>query len=359
LSRRVLKPLRNLADEMRNIVHLQLAGLSDEDTPAVGHSNIAESQLGQRIFDKMKKAIKSWGKYVPWPVVQILLQAGEDAIPGVREQEVTIFFSDIASFTTIVETLPPEQSLLLLSRYFHDMSKVIDEHNGIVIEFIGDAILSVYGAPMPDEDHATSAVSATLRMLRDLEKLNRWTVSVGLPEVKIRCGVHSGNVLIGNMGFHSRMKYGVVGENASIPGRLEELNKDYGTDMLISQSTLSRLRKGAFVVRPIDILYLRSQPGVKAEVVYQVLARTNRSGSSKAVKLKPVATKHAKAMVWYRKRHFTKAADLFARVNQQMQEIVGVEEDLASVLMMKRCQAYAKRPPREDWDGVWDGSEPG
>eukprot|EP00443_Scrippsiella_acuminata_P001252 CAMPEP_0115173618 /NCGR_PEP_ID=MMETSP0270-20121206/3417_1 /TAXON_ID=71861 /ORGANISM="Scrippsiella trochoidea, Strain CCMP3099" /LENGTH=970 /DNA_ID=CAMNT_0002586433 /DNA_START=39 /DNA_END=2948 /DNA_ORIENTATION=- len=295
MSRRLLRPLRNLADEMRNIVRLQLAGLEDdfEDDDGRGEgaqqTSIAEIQLIQSIFDKMKKAIKSWGKYVPWPVVQILLKAGEDANPGVREQEVTIFFSDIASFTTIVETLPPEQSLLLLSRYFHDMSKIIDDHQGIVIEFIGDAILSVYGAPMPNEDHASSAVTATVKMLRELDKLNRWAAPKGLPEVKIRCGVHSGNVLIGNMGFHSRMKYGVVGENASIPSRLEEMNKDYGTDMLISQSTLSKLKKGAFVVRPIDVVHLRSAPGNKAEVVYQVLAPSGKSNSSKGGRLKPVA----------------------------------------------------------------------
>merc|ERR1712066_873274 len=101
----------------------------------------------------MKKAIKSWGKYVPWPVVQILLHTGVDASHGVKEKEVSVFFSDIASLTTIVETLPPESSLLLLSRYFNDMSKVIDDHGGVVLEFIGDAILCIYGAPLINPDH--------------------------------------------------------------------------------------------------------------------------------------------------------------------------------------------------------------
>merc|ERR1719203_701691 len=146
LSKSLLKPLRTLAEEMRTVADLQLAGLA-EDNSTVVHT-AAEMNLIQQIFDNMKKAIKSWGKYVPWPVVQLLLQAGVDAKPGVDECEVTIFFNDIASFTTIVESLPPESSLLLLSRYFNDMSKVIDDHGGVVIEFIGDAILCIYGAPV-------------------------------------------------------------------------------------------------------------------------------------------------------------------------------------------------------------------
>merc|ERR1739844_828937 len=131
----------------------------------------------------MKKAIRSWGKYVPWPVVTLLLRSGVDAKPGVKETEVTIFFSDIAGFTTIVESIKPESSLLLLSRYFNDMSKVIDDHLGIVIEFIGDAILAVYGSPQKNQDHANLAVKSTLRMLSTLTRINEWSEKKGLPEV--------------------------------------------------------------------------------------------------------------------------------------------------------------------------------
>merc|ERR1712046_505552 len=109
---------------------------------------------------------------------------------------------------------------MLLSRYFNDMSKVIDEHGGIVLEYIGDAIMAIYGAPMRNPDHPSAAVSGALRMLHSLDKMNEWCLIKKLPEVKVRCGVHTGRVLVGNMGFQSRMKYGIVGEEGNIPGRL-------------------------------------------------------------------------------------------------------------------------------------------
>jgi len=350
LSQSLLRPLRNLAEEMRTIVQMQMAGLEDKET--IQRHVVAEIDLIQRIFDNMKKAIKSWGKYVPWPVVQLLLQAGEDAKTGVREEEVSIFFSDIASFTTIVESLPPESSLRLLSRYFNDMSKVIDEYQGIVIEYIGDAILAVYGCPVKDPDHASSSVKATLKMLQALDKINVWSGKEGLPQVKIRCGVHTGSVLIGNMGFHSRMKYGVVGEDSIIPGRLEEMNKTYGTDMLCSKSTLEKLVKNQFIVRAIDIVNLSPSKGRQVadpDVVYQVLARSKQSPKT----LSEAARLHSMALSEYRDKNFQKSAAMFAQVNEQMREI-GFESDMASAVLMKRAQFYAERPPEEAWNGVWD-----
>jgi len=237
------------------------------------------------------------------------------------------------------------------------MSKVIDDHGGIVIEFIGDAILSVYGAPLKNSEHPTAAVKSTLKMLACLGRINEWSASHGLPEVHIRCGVHTGDVLVGNMGFHSRMKYGVVGENANIPGRLEELNKTYSTEMLISQATFSRLDPEAFIVRPIDYVYLRRAANATSEPVYQVMSRDRRGG--KAHRLKPVAVLHAKAIALYRAREFARAAELFRQVNDAMREAAGVQWDTPSALLMKRSRVYAERPPPPEWDGVWDQpSEP-
>merc|ERR1719440_2478200 len=171
LSRNLLKPLRELADDMESIAQLQLAGVAHVEDPSSIDEGTSEVRLIRRTFENMKKAIKSWGKYVPWPVVQLLLRANVEANLEVNEVEVTIYFSDIAGFTTLVETLPPESSLLLLSRYFNDMSKVIDDHGGVVLEFIGDAIQCVYGAPLNNLDHPTSAVKASLRMLAALRRM--------------------------------------------------------------------------------------------------------------------------------------------------------------------------------------------
>jgi len=305
----------------------------------------------------MKKAIKSWGKYVPWPVVQILLRANVEANLQVNEVEVTIFFSDIASFTTIVESLPPESSLLLLSRYFNDMTKIIDDHGGVVLEFIGDAVLAIYGAPLANEDHPQAGVHAALRMSSSLKRMNDWSKEPtrGLPEVSIRCGVHTGRVLVGNMGFHSRMKYGIVGEDAHIPARLEEMNKTYSTSMLISDSTLQRLAPGKFFTRPIDWVHLRQTPGAESEVVHEVLPSGRvRRGCSQLVA--QAFLSHAKALEIYRARDFDQASQIFEEVGSAMLEATG-EEDRPSALLFNRCRAYCARPPPEGWDGVWESSQ--
>merc|ERR1712113_1185448 len=99
---------------------------------------------------------------------------------------------------------------------------------------------------------------AAVRMLEQLQIMNVWFAQRSLPQVGIRCGVHTGRVLVGNMGFQSRMKYGVVGEESEIPGRLEEMNKNYSTKLLISQATYSKIRPFEFILRPIDYVYIGS-----------------------------------------------------------------------------------------------------
>eukprot|EP00913_Durusdinium_trenchii_P028135 g26379.t1 len=215
-----------------SITRLQLAATTnadDENQPAT-----SEIRLLRRRFNGMKTAIRSWGKYVPWPVVQLMMRKDAEANIEVSERQVTMFFSDIASFTTI------------------EMSKIVDQHGGIVVEFIGDAILCIYGAPVVNDKHATVAVMAAAEMLAAMTGINQWLTRRDLPKIAIRCGIHTGEVLVGNMGMQYRIKYGIVGDECSMPGRLEELNKTYGTQLLVSESTHSDMEIDGFVSRPID-----------------------------------------------------------------------------------------------------------
>eukprot|EP00811_Abedinium_folium_P028303 NODE_436_length_3053_cov_33.945318.p1 GENE.NODE_436_length_3053_cov_33.945318~~NODE_436_length_3053_cov_33.945318.p1 ORF type:complete len:804 (-),score=181.12 NODE_436_length_3053_cov_33.945318:640-2910(-) len=346
LSTSLMKPLKELADDMSSLAHLNITG-TRRSHPT--EDRITEVRLLRKTFENMKMAITSWGKYVPWPVVSLLLRSNPDAQLDVKETEVSMFFSDIASFTTIVESIPPTSCLELLGRYFNDMTTVIDSYNGVVLEFIGDAILCIYGAPISDPEHATKAVRASLGMLHSLISLNTWGSSKGLPQVDIRCGVHTGTVLVGNMGMHSRMKYGIVGADASIPSFLEETNKTYTTNLLISKSTHSRLDPNAFIMRPIDVL--RMTPGaLEPEQIYQVMDRCRRSGGNQ---LLPVASLHTAAMAHYNARDFEEAYCAFERVHHMMQHVHGID-DIPSALLMSRCMSYLEVPPPADWNGVWD-----
>eukprot|EP00927_Polykrikos_kofoidii_P033226 TRINITY_DN28117_c0_g1_i1.p1 TRINITY_DN28117_c0_g1~~TRINITY_DN28117_c0_g1_i1.p1 ORF type:complete len:1006 (-),score=139.02 TRINITY_DN28117_c0_g1_i1:212-3229(-) len=367
LSLNLLKPLQELSDELESIVYLQLAGCgSDKATtdldaaPIVDEKElgvVSEIRLIRRTFENMKLAIKSWGRYVPWPVVHLLLHTTVEATLDVQEKEVSVFFSDIASFTTIVENLPSERSLFLLSRYFSDMSSIVDANGGIVIEFIGDAILSVYGAPRLNPNHPREAVMSALHMIAALEKINTWCTEEDLPNIQVRFGVHTGRFLVGNMGFRSRMKYGIVGDEVQIPARLEELNKTYGTQVLISFSAWKRISEDPgfeddFITRPIDWIQLSTQLSSGPELIYEVVSC--RSYKSKKKSLRFAMARHDLAMSMYRELDFSGAASIFKQVTILMRDITS-EEDVASTIMMQRCEAYAESPPGLDWAGVWDG----
>jgi class 3 adenylate cyclase len=350
LRRSLLQPLRNLADEMQSITQRQLAGVT---TSFSYEQCAAEIRLIQTTFEGMKNAMKSWGKYVPWQVVQRLLQNGVKADIFVEELEVTLFFSDIASFTTIVEAMEPVDSMVLLSQYFSEMSKVIEQNEGIVLEFIGDAIFALFGAPVKNEEHASSAVRATLKMLHCLRAINTWSASHNMPELQIRCGVHTGTCLVGNIGLQSRIKYGVVGDNATIPPRLEELNKTYGTDNLFSAQTHSRLGMSSIVTRPVDTVYLRPRDE-QPERVYQALGVGRRSAASGGG-LKAAASLHSAALDLYLARNFAEAEEKFGLVGAKLKEVLDMD-DKASLIMKERCREYLRQPPGPGWKGVWDGA---
>jgi len=350
LSRKLLEPLRVLADEMQSIAHINLAAIAKEEKTEVTQG-AEEVQLIQHIFNKTKVAIISWGRYVPWPVVQNLLVAGVQVKPQLEEREVSLFFSDMAGFTSIVEQLVPEQTLVLLSRYFNDMSKIIESFDGVVIEYIGDAILAVFGAPAKLRDHALACVRATLKMQRGVQKINHWSHKKGLPHVSIRCGIHSGWVSFGNLGFHSRLKFGVIGDHSNVPAKLEELNKTYGTPNLISQATYDRLPLEEFVIRPIDFVDIWHEDD--EEPVYEVMSYLGGARPSLRYNLRDsLAQKYKQALNYYENCKFDKAEGVFREVSLQMGHHFGTF-DKASVVMRKRASYYQKHPPPEDWKGIW------
>ena len=351
LSKNLLKPLVELSDEVESITRLQLAATTntyEENQQPV----TSEIRLLRRRFDNMKTAIRSWGKYVPWPVVQLMMRKDAEANIEVSERKVTMFFSDIASFTTIVESIPPQKSLLLLSRYFQEMSKIVDQHGGIVVEFIGDAILCIYGAPVVNDKHATVAVMAAAEMLAAMTGINQWLARRSLPTISIRCGIHTGEVLVGNMGMQYRIKYGIVGDETSMPGRLEELNKTYGTQLLVSESTHSEMEIEGFVSRPIDFIRPSEEAQDKeSQQIFEVW-KCNKKPAKAAVEEKATDV-YTEGMQHYRHRRFSEAKDCFTNSGKAMQRLSGTQ-DTASTLMLSRCLSYMETPPPENWDGVWD-----
>eukprot|EP00929_Paragymnodinium_shiwhaense_P006127 TRINITY_DN10898_c0_g1_i2.p1 TRINITY_DN10898_c0_g1~~TRINITY_DN10898_c0_g1_i2.p1 ORF type:complete len:1058 (-),score=242.57 TRINITY_DN10898_c0_g1_i2:143-3316(-) len=369
LSVNLLTPLEEVAEQLRLIVEMGgIAGCAPsteplcDDAAAKAEADsgmVSEVRIVKRTLESMKTALKSWGKYVPWPVVKGLLQSRREARLDVEEQELTMFFSDIASFTTIVEGLVPAESLLLLSRYFHDMSRTIDEHGGVLVEFIGDAIQAIYGAPVKQPAHATQGVQAAVRMMESLGRMNKRFKQWRLPAISVRCGLHTGKVLVGNMGFAERMKYGIVGEEAGVPPKLEEMNKTYGSCILMSETTAElvaadTMNDEKFFTRPVDIVYLRPYlPGPpKPEKIYEV--RLPEKDPERIASLELAMKMHARALEQYRLRDFEQAAASFKEVSTAMQSLYG-QDDGPSLLMAQRSEALKQKAPPPTWQGVWDG----
>lgn len=164
------------------------------------------------------------------------IQADPASLAGER-RVVSILLSDLRGFTTLSETMPPEQMATRLTEYFDAMTAVIFAHRGMVNDFVGDAIMAFFGAPLDDPEHALHAVQSAVAMERTVRELTRRWEAAGLPILKMGIGIHTGLVFAGNVGGTGKVKYAVVGDAVNVAARLEGLNKDFGTVILLTEAT--------------------------------------------------------------------------------------------------------------------------
>lgn len=216
-----------------------------------------EFGLMSQYFDKMAADLQerefireTFGLYMGKDIAETLLQHADLVRLGGEERVVTVLFSDIQGYSRISENLPPAQVVDMLNRYLGVMTDIIDSHRGCVLEFLGDAILAIFGAPYYYPDHPAVAVRCAVEMRDRLVELNdEWTrgglarywTEKGIESLRARIGIHTGKVIAGNLGSHTRMKYTVIGETVNVAHRLELLNKELGTDIVISAEVRGQL----------------------------------------------------------------------------------------------------------------------
>ncbi len=210
----------------------------------------------------------TFGRYVSDEVVANLLENPEGLKLGGDLREVTILMSDIRAFSTICERLPPEQVMKMLNNYLGTMSEIIMDHQGTIDEFIGDAILAIFGAPISRPDDADRAVQCALDMQQAMNDINRENLEQGLPEISMGIGVNTGAVIAGNIGSEKRSKYGVVGHHVNLTARIE--SQTAGGEVLISETTRDKLNL-AFAIGEQKQVQVK---GINEPVsIYQVLSR--------------------------------------------------------------------------------------
>ncbi len=333
VSRRVAGPLVRLAAETEAIGRLELKA-----HPVV-HSTVKEVDRLAVAVEETKTSLRSFRKYVPADLVRLLMSTGQEAELGGEKRRLTISFCDLANFTAVSEKLSPEELVLHLADYFGSFSAEILASGGNVDKYIGDAIMAFWGAPTPTADHAVAACLTALRNQAALQALrDRWQAE-GKPALFARIGLHTGDVVVGNIGSTARLNYTVMGDAVNLASRLEGLNKYYGTNILISEQTY-REAEAVVLARPVDQVAVKGK--AKAILVYELLGLKSEVGKD----LEELASLSAAALARYRAGDWAEAIALCERIVRLR------PGDGPAQLLAARCRTYQNQPPAPGWDGV-------
>lgn len=263
-SKRISKPIVALTHEVDRIQHLDLGS----ETRV--HSAIHEISLLDASIAAMRVTLRSFGRYVPKAIVKQLMERGQEIALGGEKKEVTIFFSDIADFTPIAESLPIEEVMEGLAAYFKILSTLILENQGTIDKYIGDSVMAFWGAPTEMADHAEKGCEAALLCQSRLKEFNLERKNAAKPPFFTRIGIHTGEVIVGNIGTKERMNYTVMGDVVNATARLQQVDKIYHTFILISEEVNQKIGE-RFLTRPLDVVSVKGkQRQIK---VYELVAQ--------------------------------------------------------------------------------------
>ncbi|MFN5657051.1 MAG: GAF domain-containing protein [Pseudanabaena sp.] len=292
-------------------------------------------------------------RYMTQELAEQLL-AGGDAKMGGEHKEVSVLFSDIRSYTTITESLAAEDVVLMLNEYFETMVEAVFNYKGTLDKYIGDAIMAVFGSPLPIPDHAWMAVQTAIDMrhrlkefnVKRIEKLKPKTLKeIDMATIKIGIGINSDTVISGNIGSTRRMEFTAIGDGVNLGSRLEGASKQYGTDAIISESTY-KLCGDRIWVRELDRIQVKGKN--QPVNVYELIGLKSDPLSENQTRI--IEHYHA-GRKYYLTRKFSKAIAEFA-------EVLELDKDnKAANIHITRCQHFLLNAPEDNWDGVWKLTE--
>jgi len=280
---------------------------------------------------------KTFGHYVSYQVVDRLLKEPELVRLGGEKKELTVLFSDIRGFTTISEKLEPEEVVRLLNEYLTAMTKLVFKYDGVLDKYMGDAIMAFYGAPIEMADHADKACLTALEMIEVLKELQTKWMESGVPVINIGIGINSGPMIVGNMGSDVRFDYTVMGDSVNLGSRLEGINKQYGTRIIVSEFTrnIARLNLN---FRELDLVRVKGKN--EPVRIFELMSEKDAQPSFLEV--------FERGLTSYRGMDWERSESLF-------QQALSIKpDDGPSSIYIKRCLEYKKTPPSDDWDGVYE-----
>ncbi|HWD60240.1 MAG TPA: adenylate/guanylate cyclase domain-containing protein [Stellaceae bacterium] len=269
LSAMVSAPLEQMARSVAMIERL------DRDMPAHPQSPVTELSVLSRAIGRLGATVESFAAFVPVGLVRQLMTSDGKLELGGHSRFLTIFFSDLEAFSTLSEDVPSHELLTRVSAYLEAVSKAINAQAGTIDKFIGDGVMAFWGAPALLEDHAWRACLAALRAQRAMDELNASWERDELKPLKLRMGIHSDAVLVGNIGSSERMGYTVIGDGVNIAARLQEVNKEYGTRICISHAVFREAGE-RLCVRPIGDAAVKGRRGTIP--IYELLGAYGAGG---------------------------------------------------------------------------------
>jgi adenylate cyclase len=289
------------------------------------------------VADRSKRLLRqSFAFYLAPAVIEKMMASNKPPALVGEMRNVTLYFSDVANFSSFSENLAPSDLVAAMNQYFSAMTDIIEDCGGFVDKYIGDAIVAVFGAPLDDSDHAANAVRAALACAARLGELDRTAAAFQDHTLRQRIGLNSGEALVGNIGSRRRFNYTVMGDMVNVASRLEGANRFFGTTVIASATTVA-LAKAAFVWRELDTVRVKGRTG--AIRIYEPLAAAGEATPQQLSCLEG----YAEGLARWRMRDFAGAAELFAR---------SASTDPPSALFLERATELARQAPGRDWEPV-------
>lgn len=286
---------------------------------------------------KKNEIKKTFSKYVSPAVVDEILKTDENLKIGGKKQILSVFFSDLRGFTDLSEKMEPSQLAQFLNEYLTPMTRVIFENKGTLDKYMGDGIMAFFGAPIADEEHAYHACKCALDSILELEKLRTEFAKRNWPLIDLGIGINTGPMSVGNMGSQNIQSYTVIGDSVNLGARLEAANKEFGTRILVSETTYE-LTKNAFCFREVGRIAVKGK--TQPIRTYELISEKQKS------ELTPWLDLYHKAYNLYMQKEFKSAHALFIQAEQFK------SQDKVTSIYKQRCLEFIANPPAENWDGV-------
>lgn len=295
-----------------------------------------------RYFREQKYAHEMRGafsKYVSKELVEEIFEKSDELSLGGEKKNLTVFFSDIANFTSISEKVPPEKLVKYLNRYFDEMSEIIFSTNGTLDKFIGDAIMAFWGAPIQQKNHAENACLAALKHREKRKELAKEWEKERIPVFNARIGINTGDMIVGNIGSQKRFDYTVIGDEVNLASRLEGVNKHYETEILITENTYNAAKK-VIEAREIDLITIKGKK--KPVKIFELLRKKGELLEEE----KKWKTEFEKGLNEYRKQNWKKAKEYFNKAKK-----IKTDDPVIKVYL-DRCNLLPEKKLSKNWDGV-------